>query len=191
MHDTIRAVLRDPAYYRSVRSSLGDRALIWLLDAFDRVGKALKHLPSGRNIGLGVVVLLVLFLVARVFIAARRSDESLAFAPSRRNATTSDDPWRLADQHAAAGRYEEAVHALYRGVLLSLGRDERLRLHPSNTSGDYARELRRRNSSSLTPFRTFTRRFDVIVYGHGGANAGAFAELAALSAPFRARSMAA
>ena len=71
----------------------------------------------------------------------------------------------------AEGRYEEAAHTLYRGVIMSLGKAERLRVDPSKTSGDYARELRRRGAASLNPFRAFTRRFDVVVYGHGRADA--------------------
>ena len=53
------------------------------------------------------------------------------------------------------------------------------------TSGDYARELRRRSAASLVPFRAFTRRFDAVVYGHVGATAASVAELRELSRPFR------
>jgi hypothetical protein len=40
-----------------------------------------------------------------------------------------------------------------------------LRLHPSKTSGDYWRELRRRGSPVGDDFRLFARRFDRAVYG--------------------------
>jgi hypothetical protein len=72
-------------------------------------------------------------------------------------------------------------------VLESLARSEHLRLDPSKTSGDYARELRTRGSSSHAPFRAFGRRFDVAVYGHGGCDEAAIAELYRLAAPFRPR----
>jgi hypothetical protein len=76
-------------------------------------------------------------------------------------------------------------------VLLSLARNERLRLDPSKTSGDYARDLRARASSSYQPFRSFARRFDVAVYGHGGCDAALITDLRALAAPFLPRAHAA
>jgi hypothetical protein len=69
-------------------------------------------------------------------------------------------------------------------VLLTLARAERLRLDPSKTSGDYARELRARSSASYQPFRTFSRRFDVAVFGHGGCDAALIDDLRRLAAPF-------
>ncbi|MDB4912996.1 MAG: hypothetical protein JWM95_640 [Gemmatimonadetes bacterium] len=191
MHDTVQAVLRDPAFHRSVRNSIADRLLIWLLDWLDRLGKAVEHLPSGRDIGLGIVALLVLFLVARLLMVRGAERESRQATGTRRRSASQEDPWQAAELLAGAGRYEEAAHALYRGVILSLGRVDRIHLDPSRTSGDYARELRRRGSSSVAPFRAFTRRFDVAVYGHGGATAEAIEDLRQLSVPFRTRAQAA
>ena len=187
MHDTIQAVLRDPAFRRSLRRSLADRLLLWVAEWFERLMELSRSLPSGRSFALAAVALFALFVVERVVIAASASDDRGERAALRRGAVWSDDPWQVADALAAQGRHEEAAHALYRGVVLSLGRVERLRLDPSRTSGDYARELRRRGAGSLVPFRAFTRRFDVVIYGHTRADAAALAELQALSAPFRAR----
>ena len=86
-----------------------------------------------------------------------------------------------------AGRFEQAAHALYRGVLVGLAHDQRVRLDPSKTSGDYARELHRRESPAVAPFRAFVGRFDGAVYGHGGCDAASVTDLRALSAPFRAK----
>ena len=191
VHDTVRAVVRDPAFRRSLRRSFADRILIWLLDWLERVRRLFDHLPSTRSFGLAVVALLVLFVVARFVIAARARDERGERTARRHGTASVSDPWTSAEALIGAGRYEEAAHALYRGVILALGRDERLRLDPSKTSGDYARELRRRGAASFAPFRTFTRRFDVAVYGHGGCDATALEELRQLSAPFRARARAA
>jgi hypothetical protein len=185
VHDTVQAVLSDPAFRRSVRSSLLDRFLSWLADVFDQLDRLFKHLPSTRSFGLALVALLVLFVVVRVVIAAMARDDGSEGSSDRRSSTATNDPWRDAEGLASQGRYEEAVHALYRGVILALGRDERLRLDPSKTSGDYARELRRRGSATLAPFRDFTRRFDVAVYGHGGVDEAVYAELRLLSTAFR------
>ena len=191
VHDTVQTVLRDPSFRRSLRRSLADRILLWLFHWLDRVARAVKHFPSGRSLGLAFVALVVLFVLTRLVIATRARAEMSNGARRARGAISLDDPWQAAEGFLADGRYEEAAHALYRGVVLSLGRDERLRLDPSRTSGDYARELRRRSSSALVPFRAFTRRFELAVYGHGGADATALGELLELSVPFRRRARAA
>jgi hypothetical protein len=187
VHDTVRAVVRDPAFRRSLRRSFADRIMQWLGEWFDKMEKAFTHLPSARTVGLIFVALLALFVLVRFVIAARAGDETGIRTMRRRSGTSSTDPWQTAESLLSQGRFEDAAHALYRGVIVTLGREERLRLHPSKTSGDYARELRRRGSASYTPFRNFTHRFDVAVYGHGGCDAAALDELRALSEPFRPR----
>jgi hypothetical protein len=187
VHDTVQAVVRDPAFRRSLRRSFADRIMLWVAEWFDRLSKAFTHLPSARSVGLVFVALLALFVVVRFVIAARADDARGVRAVRRRSGTSTTDPWQVAEALLSQGRFEDAAHALYRGVIVTLGREERLRLHASKTSGDYARELRRRGSASYAPFRTFTRRFDVAVYGHGGCDAAALDELRALSEPFRPR----
>jgi hypothetical protein len=155
------------------------------MEWLDRLGTLFKGMPSTRSLALVFVALLVLFVVARFVIAANAKEGGVARSSKRRAGASATDPWQTAETLIAQGRFEEAAHALYRGVIGTLGREERLRLHPSKTSGDYARELRRRGSGSLAPFRSFTRRFDVAVYGHGGCDAEALDELRTLSAPFR------
>lgn len=184
VHDSVRAVVQDPAFRRSLRRSFADSIMMWLVEWFDRLGRQLQNLPSMRTVALGLVVLLVLFTIVRVVLAARAADQQ-SLRPLRRGALSLDDPWRTADTLLEGSQYEEAAHALYRGVLLTIGRVERIRLDPSRTSGDYARELRRRGASSVTPFRAFTRRFDAAVYGHEGCTAETLRDLVQLSAPFR------
>ena len=191
VHDTVAAALRDPAFQRSVGRSLADRFLIWFFDALHRLGRLFTHLPSTRTLGLALIALLVLFVAVRIIITARERDDGAKRTSRRRGAMAARDPWESADAFGAEGAYEDAAHALYRGVILALGRDERVRVDPSKTSGDYARELRRRGSPSLAPFRAFTRRFDVAVYGHEGVDENVLAELRELSAPFRLRRRAA
>lgn len=187
VHDSIQAVLRDPAFRRSLRRSLADRLLLWLSHGVDRMMALMKQLPSGRSLALGFALLIAAFVVLRLLLAARARDGHGEGVAERGRSAHGEDPWQSADVHAAAGRYEAAAHALYRGVILSLGRMERLRPDPARTSGDYARELRRRSAASLAPFRAFTSRFDVVVYGHGHPDARAIEQLRELSAPFRAR----
>ena len=191
IHDTIKVVLRDPVYRRSLRRSLLDRLLLWLGEWYRRFEHWLGRLPSSRTLGLVVVALILLFVAVYVFLGARASREEQSGARRRRSADVQEDPWASADTLAGEMRFEEAAHALYRGVLATLSRGDRLRLDPSRTSGDYARELRRRGSSSVPLFTAFTRRFESAVYGHEQITADLYAELRGLSEPFRPRARAA
>ena len=134
---------------------------------------------------IGFTVLLVVLILARFVLAARAREDGDHTTERARHGRPGTDPWLAAERLAADGRFEDAAHAIYRGVVESLSRSERIRLDPSRTSGDYARELRARGSARLAPFRTFARRFDVAVYGHGGCDADAVAELVRLAEPFR------
>lgn len=184
VHDTVEAVVRGAAFRRSLQTSVAERLLQWLSEGLSRVSQFLRGAPSARTIALGAVGALVLVVIVRLVVAARARDvEALATAYGGR-ATLADDPWQQADRLAAAGQFEEAAHAMYRGVLSGLARRERVRLDPAKTSGDYARELRRRGAPSYGAFRTFVRRFDVAVYGYGGCTADSVAELRQLAQPF-------
>ncbi len=191
VHDTVAVVLRDPAFARSLQRSIADVLMLWLGEWFGRLQRYVKHLPSARVVVIGVAAVIVLGIVARLVLAARARTDERHRLVRRRGGTLHDDEWLAAEQLMTAGRFEEAAHALYRGVTVGLASSDHLHLDPSKTSGDYARELRRRGSSSFEAFRAFVRRFDVAVYGHGGCDAEAVRNLSALSAPFRARTRAA
>ena len=186
VHDTVAAIAGGSMYRRSIRQSLLDRAFLWLADAIERIVGFVRTLPSSRAIGLTILGIIVAAVVLRLVIAAMARDETGARAGRRGGARAGEDPFVEADRLAAAGRYEEAAHAQYRGVLLALARTERLRLDPSKTSGDYARELRARGSAAYQPFRTFSRRFDVAVFGHGGCDAELIDDLRRLAQPLTA-----
>jgi hypothetical protein len=191
VHDTVDAVVRGTAFQRSLQTTLAERLLRWFTEWVGRLLHFLGGVTSVRTVALGFAALLVLLLVARLTLAARARDGD-AFAASRgKRIRAREDPWRAAERLAADGRFEEAAHALYRGVLAALAQGERVRLDPSKTSGDYARELRARGSASYAPFRAFGRRFDLALYGHGGCDAASLDELLRLAAPFAPRSRAA
>lgn len=191
VHDTVRAAARELSDRRSLAESILERLSFWMGDLIAWLRERLGFSPVSRTVGLAIVVLIVSLLVVRLFVAARARDDRgrATVRRGRRNAV--DDPFAAADQLAAQGRFEESAHALYRGVLLSLARRDRLRLDPSKTSGDYARELRARGAASLHPFRAFARRFDVAVYGHGRCDAALIDDLRLLARPFSTQELAA
>ncbi len=191
VHDTVAAIARGLEYRRSLRQSLLDRAFLWLARAIERLIDFIRHLPSSRTIGLTILGLIVVAIVARLVISAIARDESNTRLRRSRGVAAGEDPFVAAERLAGEGRFEDAAHALYHGVLLALARSDRLRLDPSKTSGDYARELRARGSASYQPFRDFARRFDIAVFGHGGCDAALIDDLRRLATPFAPRARAA
>ena len=191
VHDTVTAVVNSAPFRRSLQMSLAERMYQWILEGAKRLFDFLRGSSSARTIAIGFAVLLALLLIARLVLAARAREDGGAPGERAARGGAGEDPWRAAERLSAAGRLEEAAHAIYRGVLASVARADRLRLDPSKTSGDYARELRTRGTTSYVPFRAFGRRFDVAVYGHGGCDAAAIAELYRLAEPFRLRARAA
>ena len=191
VHDTVAAVARGLEYRRSFRQSLLDRAFLWLADAIERVATFVRNLPSSRAIGLTILGIIVAAIVLRLVIAALARDETGARGRRRHGVAAGEDPFVAAERLAAEGRFEDAAHALYHGVLLAVARSDRLRLDPSKTSGDYARALRARGSPSYRPFREFSRRFDVAVFGHGGCDAALIDDLRRLASPLAPRARAA
>jgi Domain of unknown function (DUF4129) len=191
IHDTVAAIARGIDYRRSLRQSLLDRFFLWLGELFSHLLRFIRFSPVSRPFGYVVLGLIVLGVAARLLIAAQARDDSRGPLRRRTRASGTEDPFVVAERLAAEGKFEEAAHALYHGVLLALARQERLRLDPSKTSGDYARELRARGSASYQPFRAFGRRFDIAVFGHGGCDARLIDDLRTLAQPLIARARAA
>jgi hypothetical protein len=191
IHDTVAAIARGVDYRRSLRQSLFDRLFLWISEGIAHLLRFLRHSPVSRPFGYTVIALIVLGVAARLVIAAQARDDERGPLRRRTRASGTEDPFAIAERLAAEGRFEEAAHALYHGVLLALARQERLRLDPSKTSGDYARELRARGSAAYQPFRAFGRRFDVAVFGHGGCDARLIDDLRTLAQPLTTRARAA
>jgi hypothetical protein len=191
VHDTVAGVARGHDYSRRLRQSFADRLLLWIAEGIRAVVRFLRESHAARPVGYGILAVIVLLVVARLVVAARARDDTLGPRRKRSRVTSQEDPLVVAERLAGEGRYEEAAHALYHGVLAALARSDRIRLDPSKTSGDYARDLRRRGSPRHQPFRVFARRFDVAVFGHGGCDAGLIADLRALAAPLTAHARAA
>jgi hypothetical protein len=184
VHDTVQAVVRGAAFRRSLQRSIAERLLGWLGEWIARLVRLLHVTTSARYLALALAALVVLLVVARLVLGARARGAGRDEGQRGPGVLAGEDPWRAADRLAGLGRYEEAAHALYRGVLASATRSDRLLLHPSKTSGDYARELRARGSPRHAAFRAFGRRFDVAVFGRGDCDAALIDDLRRLAAPF-------
>jgi hypothetical protein len=184
VHDAIAAVFRQSAYDRSLRETLLSRALAWLGSVVGWLREAVTGSPVAYWTAitlLALVVALVLGRLAYVAYATREASTRRAAGGGRRAAGAAREPWELAQELSAAGRYTEAAHALYRALLEWLAARERLRLHPSKTAGDYARELRARSSGAFARFRDFARAYDLVVYGLGECDRERYERLHALA----------
>ena len=158
-----------------MRASLLDRALDWIGDWLRRLYAAVPEVPHAKWIILGIAILLVLAIAARFALGAE-AEERRRRARSGR-AFGGGDPLVEAERLAAAGDYTEAAHLLYRGVTERLAVGEQIKLHPSKTSGDYARELRTRGSAVHNEFWQFGRRYDRVLFDIGTCDAATYAVL--------------
>jgi hypothetical protein len=106
--------------------------------------------------------LLVVLVVVRL-ATGRRAQASWDVTDGARPARRAD-AWREAERLAAAGDHTAAAHALCEALLFSCAARGELRLHPSKTTGDYARELRRKPAPSAAAFQRFRARYDRVIF---------------------------
>lgn len=184
VRDTVVEIARQAAYRRTIRTSLVQRAWRWLEAMLQRFFDALPELPHARAILIAAVIVLALLVVLRIVYAARLRGEKVGrIHPGRSGRVALLDPAAEARRLAAEGAFAAAAHALYRALLDQVARGERLRLHPSKTSGDYARELRARRSPLHEPFRRFGRHYDRVLFGDTRVTADAYKALLADAEP--------
>ena len=178
LRDTIAEIARQSEYQRELTTSLAARALRWLGDLLDALFTSVRGAPYGREITIAVVGLLVALVVARIVIGVR-AERALVAARVPRKATVADlTALADAERLAQAGEFTAAAHALFAALLRACAARGEIRLHPSKTTGDYARELRRRSMPSLRPFQSFRSRYDRVIYGDMQCSADDYAALA-------------
>jgi hypothetical protein len=175
IQDTVAAIISQRPYQRSVRSTLFDRILEWIAALIRRLFSQIAEIPNAKWVLLTLAIVAVLAVAARIFLNSEAEER-------RRRARTGTvrggaDPWVDAERFAGSGNYTEAAHLLYRAVTERLAAAELIRLHPSKTSGDYARELRMRGALQHAEFRQFGRRYDHVLFGTGECDAATYASL--------------
>ena len=184
--DTASAVFAAEGFARA-RPSLLERAYLWLRDFLAPAGEV--------SAGSGAVfwalaaagALIVVLVVGRTAYLARLRRSLLASergaGPARDGRGRAADPWRAAEDLAAAGEFTDAAHSLYLALLEAVARRERLRLHPAFTVGDYVRALRSRSSSLFARFREFAMSYETVVYGIGVCDRERYERLRTLALP--------
>src|SRR5262245_36937163 len=124
----------------------------------ENIGKALAGIASALAQGLSVPgvpqIILAVLIASLAFVVFRMVMSVIALrtpgasarrekaGPAARATSLAAEPHlRAAVEHASAGRFVEAAHALYLGVVLWLDATGSARYEESKTGGDYAREL--------------------------------------------------
>jgi hypothetical protein len=174
------------------KSTLWSRLKEWIGLMWDRfwdaIFSALHSSGAARPVSILIITLgalAILAILARMIWLWR--ERGLDGVPGVKWAGSAifggEDPWAMAQQLAAIGDYTAAAHALYGALLEAAARGQQVRLHPSKTAGDYARELRSRRSQLFTRFREFARHYEVVIYGDQMCDRERYDRLFALAVP--------
>ncbi|MCE2942914.1 MAG: DUF4129 domain-containing protein [Gemmatimonadota bacterium] len=185
IRDTVTAITRDPSYGRVASRSLVSRLLGWIGDRLQEILEQFRGNPVLQRVAIALLVLVAVVLVARWVIEWRTSTED-AEADDGRARVPGGSPWHLAQREAAAGRFDAAAHALFEAVIAALARQGAVRVHPSKTIGDYARELATRRHPLAGRFRALRQHYERCIYGDRRVTADDYAALLTLAEPMLA-----
>ncbi|HJU74299.1 MAG TPA: DUF4129 domain-containing protein [Gemmatimonadaceae bacterium] len=175
IHDTVSAIVQQSIYQRRLGRSLAERFWAWFWEQLGSLFNAVAGTPAARAVTLTVAALIVAAVIVRIGFAARnerRAPRAVGAGGFRaqKHLPTLEEARRLARE----GRYADGIHVLYAAILDTLAQRRLVRLHPSKTSGDFARELYLRGHPAHDAFKSFVRRFDRLFYGHDPCDAAAF-----------------
>ena len=178
VHDSVAAIARQAMYQRAVGQTLMKQLLAWIGRLINEVAALFRGSGAGRAITIAGIVLLAVLVIARFIVSTVAAREHRSRAAGFRGMTAhASDPWGDAERLAIAGRFTEAAHAVFAALLLAFAARGEVRLHGSKTTGDYARELRRRGAAGESGFRAFRARYDRIIYGVGECSEEEYAAL--------------
>jgi hypothetical protein len=178
VRDTVAEIVRQAAYQQSISDTLWARVIEWIARVVRRLFELFAGSDNGRIVVAILFAVLVFILVVRLLIGIRanRDDaQSVGSGVTRRRAP---DLLAEADRLANAGDYISAAHALCAALLESYAARGDVRLHRSKTTGDYARELRRKQVRYAGAFQSFRLRYDRLVYGSMSMGSTEYQELA-------------
>lgn len=165
IRDTIAVITRDADYQRALTQSLWDRFTRWLWDHLVDLVNSVSGSDFTRTVTIAMLVLVVVLVIARIAIGISAERALRHTGPGTRAGIGGEAMLASADALAAKGDFTGAAHALYAATLAALAARGEVRLHTSKTTGDYARELRRRTAAAWRPFQSFRSRYDRVIYG--------------------------
>jgi hypothetical protein len=162
----------------TILGRLFQRLILWVATVLDWFART----PAARHvIKYGVIAVALLVIGHFILLAYAPGGTYAAHFARRMRPKTGGDPWALAKRLAARGLYTEAAHALYGALLDRVSARVPLRLDPSKTAGDYARDLRHTAPTVFGPFREFARGYEVVIYRLGVCDQPRFQSLMELA----------
>lgn len=180
VRDTIAAVFTHPGYNQSLRQSVGDRILEWIIRTIAAILDTLRGSADIRWLVIGGAALIVAVVLARAAFLAAASARGRTLRPSGAHGRTID-PWTVAADAAEHGRFTEAAHLLYAALLHSLASRHRVVLHPSRTAGEYQRELSVRAPGAHPAFAAFATAYERAIWGRRSCSAEDYQRLLELA----------
>ncbi len=140
------------------------KPLEWLVDRMSRVAPEMS--PSARWLVVGVLTFLLVLLLLHIFyLLAGSFDTGRRRRAARAAGVAHLDPSSLladARRLAMAGRYRDAIRALYLAALLRLDRAEIVSYDPARTNWEYASAVA--GAPIAADFRELTRIADRAMY---------------------------
>ncbi len=171
--------------YAEAQPTLYDRFMDWLDNVLANAGSL------SANGGVLLIVLTVVVIVVAVLLVngpARRAQRigggsAAVFGSALR---TASDHRKLAEQHAAAGRWAEAIQERFRAIVRSLQERTVLDDRPGLTADEAAGEAGRRFGALEPRLRQAALAFDEVSFGDRPGDRARYAELAQLDADLTA-----
>ncbi|WP_344428198.1 DUF4129 domain-containing protein [Streptomyces lavendulocolor] len=170
--------LSDPKYHEN-DPNLIERAL----DAFwDRIGRLLdsaSNAAPGGVLGLVVIALVVLALVGALWwrLGTPRRQVITSDSLFGDRARSAAEHRTTAEDHARAGRWNEAVQERMRAIVRSLEERTLLEPRPGRTADEAAAEAARPLPAHADELRAAARTFDDVTYGGRTADQRAYQRL--------------
>lgn len=164
------------------------QALDWFWEQVRELSASVSDVTPGGTVGLIVIVLavLLLLLALRMRLGALKrtpqSDTGLFDDGPR----TADDHRSAAAEHAAAGRWSEALQERMRAVVTSLEERALLDPRPGRTADEAATEAGRNLPGHAEALHAAARAFDEVTYAHRPADAAAYTRMADLDTALQA-----
>jgi hypothetical protein len=174
--------------YAEHEPGLFQRLADWAWEHLAKLFDGLAFQPPGGWVGMLVIVALVIGLLValRLRLGALRTAAGPArtglYGESRLSAA---EHRAAADQHAAAGRWEEAVRERMRALVRSLEERALLDPRPGRTADEAATETGAMLPATAERMRAAARTFDEVSYGGAPADAEDHARLDALDQELR------
>lgn len=173
--------------YAASRPSLLSRALSWLGEQLQKLlpdsAAGLLGSPAGQAVVVALLVLVLAFalrLTSQAVTRRRRTAPAAVFAEDA--GLSAADHRARADDHAADGRWPQAVAERFRAVVRSAEERALLDERPGRTAAETAAEIAAEVPDVAADLRAGARTFDDVVYGSASGSADDDARLRALDA---------